>query len=93
MPTNTSPDTIRVTLKLYATLGKYLPAELRRSNEAALEVPASAVLGDLIGQFSVPPPSCFLVLVNGVFLPPSQRATATFADGDVVAIWPPVAGG
>lgn len=84
---------IRVTLKLYASLGKYLPAANRRSNEITLEVPANSVMGDLIAPFSVPPPAGFLVLVNGVFLPPSQRAAAIFADGDAVAIWPPVAGG
>jgi sulfur carrier protein ThiS len=85
--------TIRVTLKLYATLGKYLPAEKQRSNQIELDVPASAVMGDLIAPFSVPPPACFLVLVNGVFLPPSERGKATFANGDTIAIWPPVAGG
>jgi sulfur carrier protein ThiS len=88
-----SAGTIRVTLKLYATLGKYLLAEKQRSNQVELDVPASAVMTDLIAPFSVPPPACFLVLVNGVFLPPSQRSKATFVDGDVVAIWPPVAGG
>ena len=33
-----------------------------------------------------------LVLVNGVFLPPSQRTRALEA-GDELAIWPAVAGG
>ncbi len=84
---------IRVTLKLYASLGKYLPEANRRSNQIALEVPATSVMTDLIAPFAVPPAACFLVLVNGVFLPPGQRPTAVFADGDVVAIWPPVAGG
>ena len=32
------PATIRVTLKLYASLGKHLPADNRRSNEITLDV-------------------------------------------------------
>jgi sulfur carrier protein ThiS len=34
-----------------------------------------------------------LVLINGVYLPPEARATHTLSEGDVLAIWPPVAGG
>ena len=89
----TARDTIRVTLKLYATLGQYLPRGGHRSDEVALEVPESATLADITGRFGVPPASCFLVLVNGVFLPPGERPTAHFAAGDIIAIWPPVAGG
>lgn len=87
------PATIRVTLKLYASLGKHLPADNRRSNEITLDVKPDAVMADLVEPFGVPPPACFLVLVNGVFLPPSQRPTRVFSEGDVIAIWPPVAGG
>jgi sulfur carrier protein ThiS len=85
-------ETIRVTLKLYATLAQFLPAAAR-SNAVELDIAAEETLPDIVGRFGVPPPSCFLVLVNGVFLPPAERATARFATGDVVAIWPPVAGG
>jgi len=34
-----------------------------------------------------------IVLVNGVYVAPADRATRTLAEGDVLAIWPPVAGG
>jgi sulfur carrier protein ThiS len=34
-----------------------------------------------------------LVLVNGSFVPPEQRATRELVEGDVLAIWPPIAGG
>jgi sulfur carrier protein ThiS len=89
----TADRTIHVTLKLYATLGKYLPATAQRANAVALEVPASSTMADLVGRFAVPEAACFLVLVNGVFLPPGARGTARFAEGDTIAIWPPVAGG
>jgi sulfur carrier protein ThiS len=34
-----------------------------------------------------------LVLINGVYVPPDERATRRLAEGDVLAIWPPIAGG
>ena len=34
-----------------------------------------------------------LVLVNGVYIYPEKRATHTLVEGDVLAIWPPIAGG
>ena len=93
VPAVTGQDGIRVTLKLYASLAQYLPQTGRRSDAVALDIAASATLADVVGRFGVPPAACFLVLVNGVFLPPGERATARFADGDTIAIWPPVAGG
>ncbi len=41
----------------------------------------------------MPPKLVHLVLVNGVYIPPEERATRTFVEGDVLAIWPPIAGG
>ena len=41
----------------------------------------------------MPPKLVHLVLVNGVYVPPEERATRTLVEGDVLAIWPPVAGG
>jgi sulfur carrier protein ThiS len=34
-----------------------------------------------------------LVLVNGSYVAAELRATRTLAEGDVLAIWPPIAGG
>ena len=41
----------------------------------------------------MPPKLVDLVLVNGFFVPPAERATRRFVDGDVLAIWPSIAGG
>ena len=46
-----------------------------------------------IEPFGLPMKLVHLVLVNGVFVPPEERATRQLADGDVLAIWPPIAGG
>jgi sulfur carrier protein ThiS len=34
-----------------------------------------------------------LVLINGHYVPPEQRASRVLNEGDVLAIWPPIAGG
>ena len=41
----------------------------------------------------MPPKLVHLVLVNGKYIKPEDRDTTTLVEGDVLAIWPPVAGG
>ena len=88
---------MEITLKLFATLGDYLPQELngknRKYNELQVEVPESTSVQAVIDQFHVPPPMAHLVLLNGVFIPRSARATSLLRLGDEVAVWPPIAGG
>lgn len=84
---------MQIKLKLYATLTDHLPASARRDNQLVLDVDASATIDSIIAPFQIPPRLVHLVLVNGVFVPPGERASRTFRDGDVLAIWPPIAGG
>jgi sulfur carrier protein ThiS len=84
---------MHVTLKLYATLTDYLPVAARSSNQVQLDVPPDATVESLIVPFNLPPKLAHLLLINGVFIPPSERARQRLRDGDVVAIWPPIAGG
>ena len=84
---------MQVTLKLYATLTDYLPASARATNRLRLDVPADATLETLIAPFHLPPNLAHLLLINGVFVPRSERHRRRLNDGDVVAIWPPIAGG
>ena len=84
---------MQITFKLYAGLTDYLPAASRTSNWMALDVAPGASIADIIEPFAMPPRLVHLVLVNGVYIAPAERATRTLVDGDVLAIWPPVAGG
>lgn len=84
---------MQITFKLYASLGEYLPADKRQGNVMPLEVPAEASIAQIIEPFRLPPKLVHLVLVNGVFVPPEERGTRTLVEGDVLAIWPPIAGG
>lgn len=84
---------MQITFKLYASLTDYLPPEHRRGNQMPLEVAADATIARIIEPFSLPMKMVHLVLINGVYVAPEDRATRTLVDGDVLAIWPPIAGG
>lgn len=84
---------MKITFKLYATLTDYLPPEARSGNRVELEVAPEASIADVIAPYGLPMKLVHLVLVNGVYVAPEARATHRFQDGDVLAIWPPIAGG
>ena len=84
---------MKITLKLFATLTDYLPADSRYTNLVELEVAPDVTIGRLIEQHRLPTKLVHLVLVNGVYVPPEERLTFTPREGDVLAIWPPIAGG
>jgi len=84
---------MQITFKLYATLTDYLPIDKRRSNQLTLEVKPQATVAEVIAPFDLPPKQVHLVLINGHFVPPAERASRTLNEGDVLAVWPPIAGG
>lgn len=80
------------TLKLYAMLADHLPASAQR-NKITIEIDETSTIAQVIASRNLPVALCHLVLLNGVFVAPADRATAVIKDGDTLAIWPPVAGG
>ena len=84
---------MKITFKLFATLTDYLPLAARRGNLIELDVAAEASISQIIEPFGLPPRLVHLVLVNGHYIQPAERLTRTLVDGDVLAIWPPIAGG
>jgi molybdopterin converting factor small subunit len=84
---------MKITFKLYATLQDLLPAGAVK-NAVDIEVPDDASLNDVIDRFKVPRELAHLVLVNGVFHCTEDRnLPGVLKENDVLAIWPPVAGG
>ena len=84
---------MEITFKLFASLGDHLPASVRPGNEMRLPLPAGATIVQAIEPFALPPKLVHLVLVNGKYIAPEQRATHVLQADDVLAIWPPIAGG
>lgn len=83
---------MKVTVKLFALLGRYLP-DGAADNAAELDVGDGATPADVIRRLNVPEGHCHLVLINGHFVPPGERDRVRLSGSDVLAIWPPVAGG
>lgn len=83
---------MRVQLELYASLMQHLPPDADRHRVQA-EVPEGSTPHQLLDRYGVPRAQAHLVLRNGVFVHPPARDTTALAEGDVIAVWPPVAGG
>lgn len=82
----------RLTFKLYASLGQYLPSGAV-DNRIDIDLNPDESLSELIERFNLPVRLVHLVLVDGVYVAPEDRASRILKDGETVAIWPPVAGG
>ena len=83
---------MKVLVKLFATLSDYLPPNAQ-GNVVNLEVDEDESIGSIIERLRLPAKLVHLVLVNGIYVAPSERATQVLSDGDQLAIWPPIAGG
>ncbi len=84
---------MKITFKLYAMLTDYLPPEARSGNRVELDIAPEATIADVIAPFALPMKLVHLVLINGHYVAPEDRPTRTLIEGDVLAIWPPIAGG
>lgn len=84
---------MHITFKLFASLSDYLPPEARYTNIVQLEVAPEATISQIIEPFGLPPKMVHLVLINGSYIEPDKRLSQTLVEGDVLAIWPPIAGG
>lgn len=84
---------MKVTLKLFASLAAHLPPEARASHKIDLDVDPGTTIQDVIRRQHIPEALCAIVLIDGVWVARPDRATRALSDGEVIAIWPPVAGG
>lgn len=81
---------MKITLKLFADLDEYLPADARGN---AVEVEAQEITANaVLARYKLPPAAIRVVMLNGNFLPEDQR-DAQLQDGDVLAAWPTIQGG
>lgn len=85
---------VTIQLKLFHALRRYLPAEASEG-KVTLRVPEGTTLQEVLSAFGIPDAEPKIVVINGQ----SQgvctmiRTNPALRDGDVVAVFPPVAGG
>lgn len=84
---------MKITFKLFASLTDYLPQQARYANQVDLDVVAGVTISQIIEPFGLPEKMVHLVLINGKYIAPADRATLALQPDDVLAIWPPIAGG
>ncbi len=83
---------LKVTVKLFASLGHYLPQGAKR-NQIEMEYPLDTTLAELVESLNLPEELVHLVLIDGVFIPPKERMARILNEGEEIAIFPPIAGG
>ena len=81
-----------ITLKLFATLSKYLPAGARQ-NVLSLDVAEGASVGTVLDDLGVPRDQVHLALVDGVYVPLDELDARRLKAGETLAVWPPATGG
>jgi sulfur carrier protein ThiS len=83
---------MQINIEFYASLMKYLPAGKGRFRRE-IRVDDGLILNRLIEQYHISSAEAHIVLVNGRYVEGELRESRELVEGDVVSIWPPVAGG
>jgi molybdopterin converting factor small subunit len=81
-------DSMEIEVKLFATLRDYLPKGSDRFS-CKMEVDESAQVQDILSRLKIPEEMPKIILVNGVH----GKKDQILKDGDVLSVFPPVAGG
>ena len=80
---------MKIELKLYASLGKYMPQALVEKKQSYLEIGEGTTIKALLQSLNVPLETVKLIFVNGVH----AKDNDVLKDGDRLGVFPPVAGG
>ncbi len=84
---------MKVTLKLFASLTTHLPPAARSGHAIDLDVEPGTTIADIVRSQGIPEALCAIVLIDGVWVDRHDRGERALAEGQVLSIWPPVAGG
>lgn len=87
---------MQVQLRLFASLRDILPGDpVEHRGRTRLDLPANTTVQQLLDQLEIEPRMAQMLLVNGLQIArkASERAEVTLSDGDVVSVFPPLAGG
>lgn len=79
---------MKVEVRLFANLAKLLPPG-SQNKRANIIVKKGATVSDVLEKLSVPERITNVIMVNGVL----QNGETALNEGDVVSVFPPIAGG
>jgi len=77
-------DEITATVKFFANLRSIAPPK------KLITLPLGSTVSTILDMFSIPKESKLIILINGI---PHQKKETKVKNGDIVAIFPPLAGG
>ena len=80
---------MKIELKLYASLGKYMPQALVEKKQSYLEIGEGTTIKALLEDLKVPLETVKLIFLNGIH----AEDSTVLKDGDRLGVFPPVAGG
>lgn len=80
---------MKIELRLFASLRKKLPSGSPRGR-CELDLPTGVTVDEVLRQMTIPHESAQMLLVNGEH---DRNFERVLQDGDVLSVFPPVAGG
>lgn len=80
-------DTVTISVKLFATLKKYLPPGSEEG--ASLTLPSGSTVLDVIDALKIPPEHATMLVAGDAYV----EKTTLLTDGLQLSIFPPLAGG
>ena len=83
---------MKIEVKLFASLRAKMPDS---NGRGVIEMEEGSNLSDFLGTLNIPPEMSQMTLVNGQHCPAdkSWRDQKKLSEGDVVSVFPPLAGG
>lgn len=84
---------ITVQVKLFLSLKKYLPKNAPEGN-THLEIEEGATIKSLLVHLGIPIEEDKIIVINGISYKQSEETNSiVLQDGDIIAMFPPIAGG
>jgi sulfur carrier protein ThiS len=82
-------SSMRIQVRLYASLERFMPGEKDRSSFHDMEVDEGTTAGEFLHALHVPAETVKLIFLNGIH----AQADQILKEGDRLGVFPPVAGG
>ena len=83
---------MKIKIKLFATLGSYLPPG-SSGGETLIDLPDAATVADALGVLDVPLTLAHIVFVNGRHVLRPNLMTHPLRAGDTLGVFPAIGGG